>query len=572
MPQRGWSRPRPRHVLAVIAVLLVLYVAVLAVEGTLAAQALLRARSAQAGVVQALTDGDLPSARRATAELAADTRRARRLLSGPQWAPAETTPVLGDDLRAVRVSVRALDDVATGAAVPVVDAAAALRGADGRLDLGALPRLDAVMGRAADRAAAAQRQVSAIRPAGLLPPLRAPVVQAQEGVTRLSRLTATTRDGLRLADTVLGVSRPSTTLLGVQNPAEARAAGGIVGAWATLAGSSGSLRITSTGVNDQLFAFRAAADLVPAEVLATYGQDIRHVANVTMTPDFPLSARLLLSSYRGFAKATPAAVPLGPETNVVTVTPHGLALLIGATAPVQISAPPLTVTQDNAADLFENTIYTQIPDDGRRLQVVQQVLRAVFTSVQAPRTDALRLAKAMGAAVDSGDLVVWSPDRSAQAAATNLGASGALGTPDGRSLRVSVVSADAAKLDYYLDERVVLDRRASTLTVTLGNRAPETVAPYVAVQQPDPGEARTGHDVVLQVHLPASIGVAALDRDGARIGLATGRENGWTVVRAGVRVARGAPVVLRYRLTGAVPAVDTVHTQPLPRPPIVTIR
>lgn len=567
----GNSRHRRRRVLGLLGVLALAYVTTLAVQGTLAARALLRARTTQVLVVQALRDADLPAARAATDRLAADTSTARRLLTGPQWFLPEAVPLVGDDLRAVRVVVRALDAVVADA-VPVVDTAAALRGREGGLDLPALARLEPALSRAADHAAAAQRQIGAIRPAGLLRPLRAPVTAAQEGVRRLASLTATARDGLRVAGAVLGLPDASSTLLGVQNPAEARASGGIVGAWATLAASDGSLRITSTGVNDQLFAFRAASDLVPPDVLATYGQDVRHVANVTMTPDFPVAAPLLLSCYRGYAAATPRAVRLDAATNVVTVTPRGLALLIGVTGPVQIASPRLTVTAGDAAAFFENTIYSAIPDDGRRLAVVQQVLRSVFTATQAPRTDPLRLAGALGAAATGGDLLLWSPDPAVQAAAGRLGATGALGTPDASALHVGVISADAAKLDYYLRESVVLDRRRRLLTVVLANEAPEQVAPYVAVQAPEPGEARTGHDVVVQLHLPPTVGVRRYERAGAVATLATGTESGWTVLRAGARVARGTQVRLAFDLTGAVDQLDRVLTQPLPSAPAVTVK
>lgn len=566
--QRRLRRP----LVGVLLVLVLVYGLLLAAQGLLAAKAAGRAHTHQADVVRALAAGDLPAAQRSVRLLGDETARARGLLAGPQWALPETIPLVGDDLRAVRVSVRALDDVVHRAAIPVVDVAASLRDSDGRLDFAALPRLDPALTEAARQAAQSQRQVGAIRPSGLIGPLRGPVVQAQQALTQLATMTARTRDGLRVAGAVLGTGVPSSTLFGVQNPAEARGSGGIVGAWATLRADGGKVAITSIGVNDQLFGYRAAPELVPPDVLATYGQDIRHVANVTMTPAFPVAARLLRSSYQAYARATPGAVRLDDEAGVVTLTPHGLSLLIGATAPVRLPTQGLTVTQQNAAALFENGIYTLVPDDGQRNLLIQQVLREVFAALQAPRTDPLRLAQAAGAAVASGDLRVWDPDPVVQAAADGVGASGALGRPDGQQARVTLVSADAAKLDFYLQERVVLDRPARTLTVTLENRAPKTVAPYVAVQYPDPGEPLTGHDVVVQIHLPPTVGVERVDRDGRRVAVAASTESGWNVVRLGTRITRGSATTLRYRLSGTVPGVGHLVTQPLSNPPTVTIR
>ena len=567
------SAPRwRRRILVALLVTAVLYVVLLAVEGVLAARAVEAADTSRTAVAAALADGDLPAAQRAATRLGGDTARARLLLSGPQWVVPQATPLVGDDLRAVRLSVRALDDVVHAAAIPVVEAASSIRGTDGRLDVSALARLEPVLTKAALAADAAAGQLNAIRPAGLVQPLRGPVVQAQEGVQRLSRMTASARDGLRVALAVLGVNQPSTTLLGVQNPAEARGSGGIVGAWATVSGDRGRVAITSTGVNDQLFPFRAAQGLVPPDVLATYGQDIRHVANVTMTPDFPVAAQLLRSSYQAYARATPQARPIDDRAGVVTLTPRGLGLLIGATGPVPLAGQRITVTKDSAAALFENGIYTLVPDDTQRSRLVQQVLRAVFTSLQAPETDPLRLASATAEAVASGDLRIWNPDPEVQAAAGRLGAAGALGRPDGRVARLTLVSADAAKLDFYVHESVVLDRQKGTLRVELNNRAPSTVAPYVAVQNPDPGEPATGHDLIVQLHLPPEVGLDRLERDGRRTKLATGTESGWTVVRTSVRVTREKSSILLFRLTGRVADLDQVLTQPLPNIPTVTVR
>lgn len=549
-----------------------LWVMVLLVEGVLAAVALDRADSERGVLTRAVAQRDLNRADVAAHRLGEQTARARTLLSGPQWAVPQTVPGVGDDLRALRLSLFALDDVVQGAAVPILDASTTIRRPDGGLNVAALSTVLPVLDRAGRVTERADRQLSAIRPAGLWSPLRPPVTQLRDAMRQVASTTATARDAARLADALLGTSAPTTTLFAVQNPAEVRGSGGIIGAYATLRGVHGELSMTSTGVNDALFPYRASAAAVPAEVVNTYGKDILHVANVTMTPDFPVAARLFLSSYRAWQKATPRAQALPAATNVVTLTPRGLGTLIGATAPIAVPSANITVTSQNAQALFENEIYTLVPNDAQRVQVVQVVLSSIFTSLRTPTTDPIRLAQALAAAADSGDLRLWSPDAAVQAASVRIGSAGDLGRPDGKAVRVTLASADSSKLDFYLRERIVLDRLARSLTVTLANTAPPKVATYVAVNNPARGQPLTGHDVILQVHLPPGVGVERIDVQGTRVGFGSGTESGWRVLRLGTRVVRSSSVTITLRLTGGVGDLATVIGQPLSTPANVTVK
>lgn len=549
------------------------FVTLLVVQGVIAAVSLDNARTQQGSLSRAISTGDVGAASAALRSMQQDTHRARQALSGPQWLLPEALPWVGDDVRALRLTVRTLDDVMLQSVAPMVEAVGALDEGTGSARLQDLARLRPLLDTSADNAQAAADRLDRINLQGLLPPLRGPVGQVRDSVHTLAELTRKARDAATVGASFLGVGGgPSTILFGVQNPAELRGTGGIIGAWAVMVATDGHLRIAASGVNDALSPYEAAASAVPDDVLVTYGKAIRHVANVNMSPDFPLAARLLRSSFTNYAQHVPGAPQLPASTNVLTLTPQGLAALIRVTGPVPLSATGETVTAENAADLFMNRIYTLIPGTNRRNAAVQDTITAVFTALQSPAIDRVAMLRALSTSGAAGQLMMWSPDARTQQAVRSLGLSGELPAADGSSLVVTFVSSDAAKLDYYVQEQTSLDRASGTLTVRLTNHAPRQLAPYVAVQDPAAGEPPTGHGVILQLHLPPAVGVSEAHIGGKVMPFSAGTEGEWHVVRRGLRVAVGAPVTVEFALSGDVGAVQRIETQPMARQPTVDIR
>ena len=568
-----WARLTRRVLVALLGVVLL----VLVVQSAIAYSALQDARSAQQFLVADIAQGDLPAAQDHAQLLAADTARARLGVWGPWWALPEAVPWYGDDVRAVRLTVRALDDVASRVALPLIASSAqitdGLRKPDGSLDVAVLDRLARSLATASQHGDAAREQMGTINAAGLASPLRGTVLQTKGDVDRLAKTVHGVQDGLVLAQALVGAQQQRVTLLGVQNPAETRGTGGIIGAWALLTGSKGRVTLGTTGVNNQLIPFRPSRADVPQDVLDTYGEDVLDVRNANTSPDFPVGARLLADGYRRYALATAApALPL--DATVLTVTPRALGRILTVTGPVTAKGYDGPITGDNAASLFTNGVYSLFPREAERVTFIHDVLTEVFRRLQRQDTDVVQLIDQLRRMASDRELMAWSPDSRIEAAITGLGMSGAL-TPPGRDRAlVTLVNGDASKLDYYLRTSIALrpaPQGSATLAVALTNTAPATVASYVANHDPRTDLPETTHDVVVQLHLPPSVGIARVLLDGRPTGVSLGTESGWTVVRRLVRLARGDSATLSVVLDGDARAIRTVVPPVMTSPVRVTV-
>jgi hypothetical protein len=572
------TRDWPRLVRRLLLTLFGLLVLVLFVQSAIAYAALQDARSAQKFLVGDIARGDLPAAEDHARLLASDTGRARLGVWGPWWALPEAVPWYGDDVRAVRLTVRALDDVASTVALPLIRSSAQIEGSlrkpDGSIDVAVLDRLTTSLGAASRQADDASARLATINSAGLVSPLRGTVVQTTDDVQRLAKTVGGIRDGLVLAQALVGAQQQRVTLLGVQNPAEIRGTGGIIGAWALLKGSQGKLTLGATGVNNQLIPYPPPRSDVPPDVLDTYGADVLDVRNANSSPDFPVGARLLADGYRRYALAT-RAPSIPPDAMVLTVTPAALARMLAVTGPVTVRGYGTPITGENAASMFTNGVYSAFPGVAERVAFIHDVLTEVFTRLQRQDADPMQLVDQLRGMVFDRELMAWSPDARVQAAITGLGMSGALPRPTGDRALVSLVNSDASKLDYYLRTSIALRTKGpgpATLAISLTNIAPPTVAGYVGNHDPRTNLAETTHDVVVQLHLPPTVGISRVLLDDRATGFSRGTESGWTVVRRLIRLPREQTATLSVVLDGDARAITTVVPPVMTSPAEVTVR
>lgn len=565
----GHRRHAARWAVRLLLLLLALVVLVLAVQSVIAYSALRDARAAQQRLTRDITSTDFAAAQVHTEQLADATSRARKAVWGPWWALPEAVPWYGDDVRAVRLTIVTLDDVAKHVALPLVRSSTIIEGGlrndDGTVDVAALDRLQGELSTASTRADAASNQLRSINTRGLATPLRPVIEQAQEDVARLAKAVQAAADGITLSRALVGAQHARLTLLGVQNPAESRGTGGIIGAWALLHGAAGRLELTSTGVNNQLVPYAPSPSDVPSDVLRTYGKDAVDIRNINMSPDFPVAARLLADDYRRYATAH-RATALPDDALVLTVTPRALARLLQVSGPLRVAGYPTGIDADNAAAIFTNGIYAALPDEAHRTAFIRQVLGEVFARLQRPSSNPVELLHQIRQMVQDRDLMAWSGDSRVQGAITRLGMSGALPEPTGDTVVVSLVNSDASKLDYYLRTSISLRSSSATrgqLEITLKNVAPRTVAPYVGNHYVG-NLPSTTHEVIVQIHLPPTLSVTSVLLDGRGAEVSSGSESGWTVVRRAVRLDRGASASLAMTLTGPVAHITTVV------PPVMT--
>lgn len=545
--RRPWARWLLRGVLVVVVAVFLL----VAIGGIVAAQSLRSARSDGARVRAALSSGDVTRAGDAVVALSHHLAVARAALWGPQWIVPQALPWYGDDVKAVRRTVFALHDTVDGTVDPLLGVVGSLqdgvRRPDGSIDSDRIAVLEADLGRVAGPAQQAARSVDQINLAGVARPIRGPLREARDAVDLVDHAVRTSQDGLVVASAVLGAKGRTGILVGVQNPSEARGTGGIVGALAVISAERGHLRLVRTDVNDELIRYKTPRSDLPPDMVAVYGTQVRDIRNVNLSPDFPRVAPLMAASFRRYAEAT--GTPTTPsDSTVVTITPAALGRLLAVTGPVSVPGGP-RITADNAAALFGAGVYEAVPDTKTRNAYVQTVLTTVFRRLTTTQVDTVRLVEALRSSSSDEDLMVWSPRRDVQEAIVGLGADGGIGAPDGTSVRISLVNTDGSKLDYWNRTSIALET-AKRLTISLRNDVPASVPFYAQTHLA--GLSPTTHQLVVQVHLPPTAGVRGAAVDGLPTAFATGREQGWTVVRVGLTIPRGSTRRLVLELDGGV--------------------
>lgn len=264
-------------------------------------------------------------------------------------------------------------------------------------------------------------------------------------------------------------------LLVIQNPAELRATGGLVGAWGTLEGGAGGLKLTRMATDLELPPGDRAVR-APPDFVARYGRfgANRTWANANMSADFPTSAHVLLSLY---------AQRAGRHLDgVVAIDARGLSYLLEAVGPVRSQGMTLTAGRFVGQALVE--AYERSPRQRGELLIAaaRAGWRSLGETEQAPE-----LSRAVGTAAAGGHLRVYARRPALQRKAIAAGVAGRLERPRGDYLQLVRQNAGANKLDYYAsvslryDVRLRRDGSAdATLTSRIGNRAqPAALPAYV---------------------------------------------------------------------------------------------
>jgi hypothetical protein len=272
---------------------------------------------------------------------------------------------------------------------------------------------------------------------------------------------------------MLGADGPRSYLLLVQNPAELRATGGLVGVLALVTADQGriSLAAQASGTSIQPSADPVAA--IPAETQGLYGPLLaRFIQDVNLTPDFPLAASTASTMWK--AKFG------GTIDGVFTIDPVALSHLLTAIGPVDLPTGD-TLTADNAVPVLLSESYARWPDTNQQDAFFAAAAVAVFSQVAGGSADGTALIRSLVQAGEERRMLVWSahPDEQRVLATTTLAGMLPRSTASIAALGVYFNDATGAKMDYYLStgiEAVTAVCRAdgtpsSRIAVTLTNTA-----------------------------------------------------------------------------------------------------
>jgi hypothetical protein len=540
----------------------------------------LRAHSAEGKLKAVRTDvaslrADLVAGRDATADLHATQRDAKAADSDthdPVWFLASWLP----PVTTVRGLASVADDLAQHALPPVVAvgpsvAPSKLRTSPGTIALAPLQAAKPKLAQA-DAAAAHARSEVADLPGGWFGAIGSARAKVLNLLTSLSgSLDAATRFA-RAGPAMLGADGPRRYFVGVQNNAESRGTGGLVGGYAIVVADHGTIQVVQQG-NDS--ALRNASSPV-----VELGDDFNRLygnLNPTTTwsqsnvsPNFPTTADIWARLWEAQSHQH--------IDGVIGVDPPALAALLNVTGPVTVTGYNTPLTGANLTDFMESKEYAIFngADQSLRKTFLTTVATAILQKLLSGGADSQAIATALGHEAGTSHLSIWSAQPDAQAQISGTPLAGEIPVTKAPFVSMTVDSVGAGKLDYYLDRSLTYravtcsgPTRSAVVTVTLDNTAPAHGLPaYVTVRGdlPSGNESVSNNHVLVYTHTSDGARLTDATLDGRELGISTGIEQGHPVYYFDVVLAPGVPRTAVLHLTEPIPqGAPTTKVQPLAR-------
>ncbi|GGJ91594.1 hypothetical protein GCM10010123_21770 [Pilimelia anulata] len=509
--------------------------------------------------------GEVRAAERTLSELQVHADAARMYADDPLWRGVGHVPVAGDDARAVSVvagTVGELADVGLPALLRSVGRVdpAALAPTRGRLPLTPLAAVAADLATAEATFAAGAARIAGLRRAGLVGPVRAAVDRLGAELRAATGDLGTAARAAALLPPMFGASGRREYLLVFQNLAEARATGGLPGAYAVVAADHGRVTVVAQGSASSLRPFpRPVLPLDPAQAALYTDRLGTFPADVNLTPDFPTAATTLREMYRRRSGRL--------VDGVLATDPVALSYLLRVHGPVPVpGGPPLA--GDTAVRTLLSGTYRRIRSSVAQDRYFAAAARATFAALTGRADRPAALIRALGRAAGERRLLVWSarPDEQRRLEPTVLG--GRLPADDGARPTVGVFLNDGsgAKLGYYLRQSAALrpggcvaGRREYALTVRLSSTAPRSGLPVAVTGLAlggDPYTLRTNVTVLA----PAGGALVGMAENGRPVPFGAGADRGR---RAGIRTVDlrpGATTELTAVLRAPRAASAAAHT------------
>lgn len=319
---------------------------------------------------------------------------------------------------------------------------------------------------------------------------------------RLTALLGTGSSVLSYALPLVGADGPRLYLIAGENNAEMRDQGMVLSN-ALMHSADGTFSLDSTSPSDAALAEPVNVPLPPG-TQAIFGalNPTEQWQSVNATADFPLSGQIMQGMYQEVT---------GIHVNgVVGIDVPALVSLLQLSGPVIIPDIAEPISADNASDVLLHQLYADFPagDQTQRHDDISAVARAVIDKMKTEHVDLAALAVALATDVAGRHLLAWDENPAFEAIIVKTGGSGAIDTSDAdRTFHLSVQSATAAKLDYYVTTSIrmvvsITSRNDAVVHTyaTIANHAPAGQPPSAQLG-PDNFNSFTPGQYVTRVYL-----------------------------------------------------------------------
>lgn len=479
--------------------------------------------SADAGQLKkALLAGDQATASVLLTRMQVKVGSARASLDSPIVSLAAKTPLIGQNVKAVRTVTNAISTVADDALPPLIEAAEGFSSKsfnphDGAIDVDALTRLEPSLSTSSRAMTEADQEIGSIDTSSLMSQVRDRAIDAQHKI----------RDAATIADRAATASRivprlldgRHTYLLLFQNNAEVRATGGLPGAYAELKTDHGKISIGRQGSGGSMGGLAYRATPISTEESKLFDTSlVTDFRDVGFTPDFPRAAEI--------ATAIIAREKGIDVDGVLSLDPVTLSYLLKGTGPIQLD-DGTRLTAENAVDVLLNGVYVDHPDPAVQDALFAGATKEVFATVMSGSGDPISVLQALTTATNERRVAVWAKDAAVtkEIAGTALAHELPTGESASPALGFYLNDATGAKMQYYLQSAVTGastkcgDNGAQQYTteMSLTSSAPADAASLPpSVQGPGFGAAPGSMLMNLYIYGPAGGNIDRVTFDGTK--------------------------------------------------------
>ncbi|MHB0976420.1 MAG: DUF4012 domain-containing protein [Candidatus Aquicultorales bacterium] len=373
---------------------------------------------------------------------------------------------------------------------------------------------------------------------------------------------------------LLGAEGRREYFLAVQNNAELRATGGLIGNYGIIIADQGKLYLEKVEDIHGLQTEGLTAVEAPKEFTERRSA-LRSTSlwvNVNMSPDFPTSAEVVVKL---FERSTGRRVD-----GVIAVDSIALAYLLEATGPVQMPDAATAIGPDNAVKWTLSDAYAAYEANSERKDALKLLAKTVWGKLlEGGFEDTEALGVMLLKSVEEKHLMVYLADPAAEQAIKEIGCGGEVDTGRGDYLLVSIENFGMNKVDYYLresiDHEVLLreDGSARMLTaVELRNGAPSSGLTEYVAGKARPGFTPGSNEAYVSIFVPDNAELRRFTLDGRAATVEIGSELGKRVYSTVVTIPPGgtSKLQLQYEVPEVLVEQDdgmkyqlTIQKQPM---------
>jgi hypothetical protein len=400
--------------------------------------------------------------------------------------------------------------------------------------------------------------------------LNAPIVKQLSSLLGVdfSNIKAEIQAGVTAGAVLAGADKPKKYLIAVQNSAEARGTGGILGAYAIIELKKGSLKVIETGSNEPLYgsSLEKIPIDVPDEYKRLYGENPAILQNSNLSPHFPYGAEIWLALWEKKFDQT--------LDGVIAIDPTALSYILRSTGPITLNSGEQITSDNLVADTLKDAYKRFEKDNKARKAYLVDIMNATVKHLNSGDYSKIKMAQAIRDGIVANRILFYSTDKSAQKKLSQTRLGGFMSLESNNEFRTVIQNIDAGKLDYYLDRDVTIesktcenDRQTQVrIRVTNTLKSATGLSSYVLTRA-DKGKPASliagSHRFKVFIYGPTNAKLVSVSRENRMANLGGGStERDRPIYVADVDLAPGASEELRANFSGGVGKVTFVD-QPL---------